>query len=424
MKPRTKLQRTIAEASRKLPPLTPAQIQWGYKHCIEHIGRRTSKGLITCTECGHTWRNRSSELTDTGCECPACHTRLRVETTSRRTFYDYEYLCIVTRCAGFQVLRYVYIECRASTQRPPVYTHVEAIQQWIAPDGRYVTFARLRPMGYFTHGWCYSTPLEIRTNNSYKYDVVPTGVYPHRCFIPEVRMRGYKTIAGINSREMICRLLTENQFETLCKTGQLGLLKLFLQSNRELSDYWPSIRIAIRNGYRIDRPTEWCDYIDSLRFFGKDLRNAHFVCPSDLMAAHDHYMAKKRKEIERQFQAEARQRALQNEAAFFQAKGCFFGVEFSDGQIQVKVLDSIEAIRQEGEAMHHCVFANKYYLKPDSLILSATIDGRRIETVEVSLKRLQVVQSRGVCNQNTAYHDRIIQLVNRNIHLIRERITA
>lgn len=74
--------------------------------------------------------------------------------------------------------------------------------------------------------------------------------------------------------------------------------------------------------------------------------------------------------------------------------------------------------------MHHCVFANKYYLRPDSLILSATIDGQRVETVEVSLKRLQVVQSRGVCNQNTAYHDRIIQLVNRNIHLIRERITA
>ena len=49
-----------------------------------------------------------------------------------------------------------------------------------------------------------------------------------------------------------------------------------------------------------------------------------------------------------------------------------------------KVLDSVEAIRQEGEAMHHCVFTNEYYLKADSLILSATIDGKRIETIEVS----------------------------------------
>mgnify|MGYP000296788918 FL=1 len=51
--------------------------------------------------------------------------------------------------------------------------------------------------------------------------------------------------------------------------------------------------------------------------------------------------------------------------------------------------------------MHHCVFTNEYYLKADSLILSATIDGKRIETIEVSLKRMEVVQSRGVCNKNT-----------------------
>ena len=43
--------------------------------------------------------------------------------------------------------------------------------------------------------------------------------------------------------------------------------------------------------------------------------------------------------------------------------------------------------------MHHCVFTNEYYLKADSLILSATIDGKRIETIEVSLKRMEVVQS-------------------------------
>ncbi|WP_289833037.1 PcfJ domain-containing protein, partial [uncultured Muribaculum sp.] len=52
------------------------------------------------------------------------------------------------------------------------------------------------------------------------------------------------------------------------------------------------------------------------------------------------------------------------------------------------------------------------------------IDGRIIETIEVDLKTLKVVQSRGVCNQNTEYHDRIIKLINANTHLIKERITA
>ena len=52
------------------------------------------------------------------------------------------------------------------------------------------------------------------------------------------------------------------------------------------------------------------------------------------------------------------------------------------------------------------------------------VDGKRIETIEVSLKTLQVVQSRGVCNANTEYHDRIINLVNSNINLIRLRMKA
>lgn len=419
MKPRTKLQRIVAEVSRKLPPLTPEQIQWGYKHCIEHIGRRTAKGMVTCTECGHKWQHGEGDTV-----CPVCHIRLRVETTRRRTFYDYEYLCIVTRCRGFQVLRYVYIECQASTQRPPVYTHIEAVQQWIAPDGRHVTFARRRPMGYFVRGWCHSSPLEMRMNNPYKYDIVPTEVYPRLYLTPAVLQRGYKPVSGTSPSALIGRLLSDNQMETLLKAGQWELLKFFLQSARDISDYWPSVRIALRNRYRIDRASEWCDYIDLLRFFGKDLRNARFVCPVDLLEAHDRYTVKKRKHIERQYRDEARLKALQNEVLFHKSKGCFFGIEFSEGPIHIRVLDSVEAIRQEGEAMHHCVFANEYYLKPDSLILSATVDGKRTETVEVSLKHLRVVQSRGVCNKNSAYHDRIVQLVNRNIHLIRERITA
>ena len=58
------------------------------------------------------------------------------------------------------------------------------------------------------------------------------------------------------------------------------------------------------------------------------------------------------------------------------------------------------------------------------LVLSATIDGKRVETVEVSLKTLEVVQSRGLHNSNTKYHDRIVNLVNSNVNLIRERMNA
>ena len=68
--------------------------------------------------------------------------------------------------------------------------------------------------------------------------------------------------------------------------------------------------------------------------------------------------------------------------------------------------------------------SNGYYLKEDSLILSATIGGKRIETIEVSLRTLEVVQSRGVCNKNTEYHEQIVNLVNANSRLIRQRMKA
>lgn len=74
--------------------------------------------------------------------------------------------------------------------------------------------------------------------------------------------------------------------------------------------------------------------------------------------------------------------------------------------------------------MHHCVFTNEYYRRNDSLILSATMDGRRLETVEVSLSRLKIEQSRGVNNENSPYHSQIVKLVQRNMPLIEKRIGA
>ena len=77
---------------------------------------------------------------------------------------------------------------------------------------------------------------------------------------------------------------------------------------------------------------------------------------------------------------------------------------------------------EEGQVLHHCVFANEYLLKEKSLILSASITGKRIEAIELSLKTMEVLQCRGLMNQNTEYHERIIKLVHRNIKEIQSRV--
>ena len=125
---------------------------------------------------------------------------------------------------------------------------------------------------------------------------------------------------------------------------------------------------------------------------------------------------------DKEAEAQRRQQAIENEERFQELKSPFFGITFTDGVIQVKVLESVQEYLEEGKALHHCVFTNEYYLKEQSLILSARMNGKRIETIEVSLETMKVIQCRGLQNKNTEYHDRIIDLVNRNIRQIQSRV--
>ena len=133
-------------------------------------------------------------------------------------------------------------------------------------------------------------------------------------------------------------------------------------------------------------------------------------------------MAKRNLQRERERTEQQRKKAIEDEKNYLKTKGIFFGLVFSDSLICIKVIESVKEMEEEGRMMHHCV--GGYHNKANSLILSATIDGKRIETIEVSLKTLKVVQSRGVCNSNTEYHDRIIRLVEDNAGLIRQRMNA
>ena len=426
MKPKNKFQQQVIEASHKLPKITQVQKQWAYQNCIEHIGRRTSKGVITCCECGHSWQG-AGYLVDTLTDyhCPNCSTKLTVKTTRQRIFKQVEYFGIITVCEGFQVLRFFYISSYFKTGQKANYFIREVVQRWIAPNGKHATVAMLRSFSCYQDTWLFGSRLEIRKDKQ-EYDIKPSKIYPLQKLIPELKRSGYKgDFYHISPFDLFYSLLTESKTETLLKAGQTGLLRYFANNSyRNINDYWQSIRICLRNEYNVTNATEYCDYINLLRFFGKDLYNAKYVCPTNLKAEHDRYVEKKREFIRRENAEKAKRKALENEATYKELKAKFFGLMFSDGLILVRVLESVIEIMQEGDTMHHCVFTNNYHLRPDSLILSATIDGNRIETIEVSLSKLTVIQSRGVCNQNTEYHDRILHLVNQNISLIKRRLSA
>jgi hypothetical protein len=420
MKPKNKFQQRVFELSKKLSSITKTQAKWGNQNCIDHIGRRTKKGVVSCLECGHSWTDKTTE---THCICPNCNTKLIINDTTQRIFKDYQYLCIVTTCEEFQILRFVYINYRAKVGEKAQYFQSEVIQLWINPKGRHVTIAKLRPMFCFTDTWNFSSNLEVRPNKTF-YNAIPTAIYPRQKLIHEIERSGFTgDFYKLTPFTLFQYLLTENRAETLQKAKQIKLLQFFAyNTHQKIDKYWASIRICIRNDYQIEDVSIWCDYIDLLRFFNKDLHNAKYVCPANLKAEHDRYVKKKQDYLEKQRHEEAKIRAVEHEETYKEMKSKFFGIQFSDGLIQIKVLESVDEIMKEGEALHHCVFVNEYHLRADSLLLSACINDERLETIEFSLSKLQVLQSRGVCNKNTDYHDRILKLVKKNVPQIRKRI--
>lgn len=420
MKPRTKLQKEVAELSRHLSKITETQKNWAKKHCFPHLAKRTIKGEYTCMECGYRWSERHNHSDRVSCF--HCSSELEVTTTRQRVFKQSEYLTILTTYKGFQVVQHLFLQQSYIYGYSAVYTITEVLQLWLSPKGKFVTIARLRTMNSWIDSWLLHSDLEVRPNRDF-YDIVPTEIYPHKRVLPILRRNGYRdNFHNLTPFELFLALLTNSKAETLLKAGQHELLRYLVRNNdRSIEHYWGSIRICIRNGYTIEDATLWCDLIRMLHILGKDLHSPKYICPNDLREAHDQAVKAVERQREQEVQKQRRLQAKEAEALFREQKGKFFGIAFTDGIIQVRVLESVQEHIEEGTAMHHCVFASEYHLKPSSLILSATINGKRIETIELSLETLKVVQSRGVCNSTTEYHDQILALVQRNIGQIAER---
>jgi len=443
MKPKTALQKRVAKLSATLRPITATQEQWAYNHCFEHFAYRTNSGIMTCSDCGHVWKGLKGNLCDTlsGCSCPNCGAELQVKDTRRRTQNETAYFSVITACKGFQIIRVSQVRSESRKGEARKLYCQEVVQRWISPDGKVTDMALLRGFTFhYCDCWSYWSDMEIRPHNSLYDDVVAwSDVYPRMSVIPQLKRNGFKgDFHGISPLRLFKALLADPKIETLMKAGEIEEMKYFLTNPRNTDELWASYLIAKRHRYHINNIGMWCDYLQMLKNLGQDLRNPKNICPEDFIEAHDgasrRIEAKREKErAERQriYEIERREREQQRllqekkrEEDFIALKSKFFGLVISDNEIEVKVLESIEEYYQEGALQNICVFSSSYYLKEDTLVLSARIGDAIIETIEVDLQSLKVIQCHGKYNQDTKYHKRIIDLVNSNARLIKERMTA
>ena len=387
MKPRTKIEKRVAELSATLHPLRDKDFDW---MLADYQKTYKGKGL--------------------------------------------SYYLVLERCKEFQVIRYYYL--KTFRKRTNEYRFFEFARIFMNKEHR-VVLAKDRNMR--VDGWIEWTEMSVKHWFNVKYDYSYLGGVDRigwsgvivRSVLPELRLRGLKTSChGISPYKICFSLLNDNRIETLFKLKQYRLVGYLCWNAHNFdNDLWQSIRVALRHGYHWDNRQElrdWIDMLGDLKHLGLDTRNPHYICPAVLSEAHQHWIdvrhkiaEKEREERDREIAIEQMQRAIEVDQIYREKRKCFDGMLISDGEINISVIPTPKDMVEEGRAMHHCV--GGYTERWDSLILSARIDGNRIETVEVDLTTFEVEQSRGVCNRSTEYHDRIVALMESNMGEIKKR---
>lgn len=441
----TKREQRVMALHNRLPELSAAQRRWMLS-LFDDIGYYWKRGEVWCQRCGHIEHLDVPELAVSldCCDyiCPECGHRLLLKHFSQmhgsaKTGLNVGFLTtVVTTMGGQQVFR-TYLSERCNVKGEPTRYDQHAIfENWIDEQGREVILSRQYSRSLWHMTWQYESEWSVKKHNGHcsgyyvtsdLFDISGHWFYPQWRMSKVVMRNGWRMdIAKAYDHSpystspvlLVQNLLKYPECEMLMKNGQkMMFYHLVSKGVEEMAKYIPSIRICNRNKYIIEDAGIWCDYIDMLEYFGKDVRNVHYVCPSDLRKAHDRLLKKK---IDREFREKLTKdiaRSVKYEKAYREQKGRYFGICFGNENIVITVICSVKEMAMEGEMMHHCVFANAYYKKADSLILSARDSrGLRLETVEVSLRTWQVLQSRGVCNNPTKYHDEIIRLVNENMY--------
>lgn len=423
MKPRNKKQERILAISGQLRPLSNAQMQWALNYTINHFAYRLKNGKAVCLKCGHEWN-----ASDGVCRCPHCGISLEVKTTKERVRKDKSYFNIITAKGGYQVIRMflMSVELRKGMVAEPSFQEIG--QYWLDENGNATVVGLKRTIGWYVDSFDYCSKLELRRDNDAFQFIADQWVYPRIKVTDTIKRNGFDGHTyDINPLTLFKELLTNPKAETLMKSGDVEMLRYLCHSPfnaDEIDFYWKSIKVAKRAGFEFEDAQMWMDYIKMLERMGKDLHSPVLVAPQDLQIAHDLYSAKVERQRIKAQREEDRKKAEADEAKFEEIKGRYIGLVMTDGEIVVHTLNSVAEYYDEGSRQHICVASARYYLKENSLVLTATIKGQTIATIEISLSDYSIIQCRAFANKVCKYQDRIAKIISDNSKMIAERKRA
>ena len=433
------------------------QVGWVQEQAAPHIWcwlpyqKRIKAGQPNawCATCGGTFyqeydkvlRCGSGDVFSTQTECPHCGSLLRQgrdiqSMTGHRYHDDFDYVCRAEVVGDWQLLRYFIVKSRSWAEHGVEYSlPTEVVRRWMAPGRRTV----VESIGMVGYGgawreipWNFNGELSIKREGlggyytggtSYRIDTA--NLARGSKFHPVILKDGFKGIE--TCRQLRCELYDIPQIffdphmVTLLKNGHESIVAFFIgATDRKLGKYWGSMKIAFRHGYKIKDFTTWLDHIENLVTCGLDIHSPRYICPDDLDKEHDLLLKRANKIREELRKEQERKKTKKYEAEYQKKKGRFFELVFEDKNVVISTITSVAEVAAEGEAMHHCVYTNRYFEKDNSLLMSArTKQGERLETIEIGLARFNVLQSRAKYNKESLEHKHILKMLEDHMPEVR-----
>ena len=442
MKPRTKLEKEVTWLSSHLLPPSMEQIDDAEQHLFTPKAFYTKKHGYVCMECGHRFRIPGHEDLTGFVTCPHCGKFLRPEKTTKRKDEEYKtYMLMQTvHHEGKEfIVQRLFSVSKFVRVGEPKKVEFSSVAEFFTTEGHQVCLG----IPITQNGsWSFTQPLTIKKESKSYYGYYGTSYdsYQHK---PSYMFT--ESIATILTRngfkghyeryipqEFVRLLMCSPDFEQLYK---LGNHKYIAYAEHKILN---QLKIANRHHYDIRDVNLWVDVISLLRKLKMDDRNPKHICPANIREWHQELYAKwqrvldkeaaERRRLDEIRRREDELKRLEREKdiceEYVKRISRFLQLHIQDELISIAPIPTVEAVHEEGNAMHHCVFQCGYYKRPEVLLLSARDHfGNRVETIEVNLKTYQVAQSRGVCNKNTEHHDRILSLMERGMEQIREMNT-
>ncbi|WP_281321989.1 PcfJ domain-containing protein [Flavobacterium aestivum] len=425
MIPKTRLQLEVWNLSKNLSK--PVE-QEPFVISRHHFYYTTHYKNLVCLECNHLWKPEMDLWKEEaiGVECPACNKKLNKITINNGQFTKIITYSVVQVVGRFQVIRYFSCWKSMYKNEKPSYHFRKLFEEWKDYDKNKEVVVGLNTT--WTGDGFSSSGYEVRYNNrKYGQTEYDRFVSDYNCpgaeFLPRFNKYGLgNDFHNCDWRLLLKKLEMSPKVETLLKAKQKELLFYAVHKDERYHSYWSQIKILLRHKYKLNDAGIWYDYLQLLKEFGKDVSNPKFILPKNLKKSHNEYVAKKQVKIDKA-RAEREIKRQESERLKAEAEEALKSIKvevFKDfiikkGDVLIVPLIEDEDVKEEGKILKHCVHANGYHKKPGILLMSARVNGKRIETIEISLASYSIIQCRGKDNGITQYHNEIIEIVKRNM---------